>query len=126
MNSLVRLRWVTPLVPIAVLVGCATIGGDSGVLDVSWTPPAQNVDGTPASDVLEYRIYYYGTTQQPCPGGSLRKISAKTSGSSQQVQTRLTGLKLDEVYYVAVTAVSSTGKESSCSVVASGRAHKPD
>jgi len=125
MNSLVRLQRVTPLVPIAALLGCATIGGGSGVLDVSWTPPAQNVDGTPASDVSEYRIYY-GTTQQPCPGGSLRKISTKTSGSSQQVQTRLTGLKLDEVYYVAVTAVSSTGKESSCSVVASGRARKPD
>jgi hypothetical protein len=38
------------------------------------------------------------------------------------VSTKLSDLKVGELYYVAVTAVSKNGTESDCSAVASARA----
>ena len=122
MTGHVRLHLVTLFVLASVLAGCATMRG--GVLDLSWTPPTANVDGSPATDIASYRIYY-GTTSNPCPRVRLT-VSATTARPGQTVTTRLTGLKMGELYYVAVTAVSSSGKESVCSVAASGRARNPD
>ena len=48
------------------LSGCSA--GKGGVLDLSWTPPTTNTDGSPAGDVVAYRVYY-GTQPSPCPGG---------------------------------------------------------
>ena len=123
MTGLVGLQLVTLFVLASVLAGCAMM--KSGVLDLSWTPPTANVDGSPATDIASYRIYY-GTTSNPCPGDTPLTVSATTASPGQTVKTRLTGLKMGELYYVAVTAVSSSGKESVCSVAASGRARNPD
>ena len=123
MTGHVRLHLVTLFVLASVLAGCATMRG--GVLDLSWTPPTANVDGSPATDIASYRIYY-GTTSNPCPGRVRLTVSATTARPGQTVTTRLTGLKMGELYYVAVTAVSSSGKESVCSVATSGRARNPD
>ena len=123
MTGHVRLHLVTLFVLASVLAGCATMRG--GVLDLSWTPPTANVDGSPATDIASYRIYY-GTTSNPCPGDTPLTVSATTASPGQTVKTRLTGLKMGELYYVAVTAVSSSGKESVCSVATSGRARNPD
>jgi Fibronectin type III domain len=123
MTGLVRLACLTLPVLASVLAGCASMRG--GVLDLSWTPPTANVDGTPATDIASYRIYY-GTMPSPCHSGSLLTVAATTASPGQPVKTRLTGLKIGELYYIAVTAVSSKGKESGCSVVASGRARPAD
>ena len=123
MTGLVGLQLVTLFVLASVLAGCAMM--KSGVLDLSWTPPTANVDGSPATDIASYRIYY-GTTSNPCPGDTPLTVSATTASPGQTVKTRLTGLKMGELYYVAVTAVSSSGKESVCSVPTSGRARNPD
>jgi hypothetical protein len=123
MTGLPRIQCVTVLALASVLAACASMRG--GVLDLTWTPPPANVDGTPSTDIASYRIYY-GTTPSPCPGGTLLTVPATTARPGQAVKTRLAGLKMGELYYVAVTAVSSSGKESGCSVVASGRARQPD
>ena len=117
-----RLLWLAPLVLASALAGCAT---KAGVLDLSWTPPATNVDGTPATNIESYRVYY-GTASKPCPGPTSTTVSASQTTAGQAVKTRLTGLQVGEVYYLAVTAVSATGVESKCSEPASGRARKPD
>ena len=101
------------------LAGCGA--GKSGVLDLSWTPPTTNTDGSPAGDVVAYRVYY-GTQPSPCPGGPYITVPAKPAGSGQNVTARLTGLTAGEVYYIAVTAVSSSGAQSGCSAPASNRA----
>jgi hypothetical protein len=118
----VRLTLLPALVLGGALVGCA---GKGGVLDLSWTPPTANTDGSPAGDVAAYRVYY-GTTPTPCPGGAYITVPAKPSGSGQNATTRLTGLAVGEVYYVAVTAVSSSGAQSGCSAAASNRARAAD
>jgi hypothetical protein len=118
----VRPRLFPALVVAAALVGCA---GKGGVLDLSWTPPTTNTDGSPAVDVAAYRVYY-GTTPTPCPGGTYMTVPVKPGGGGQNVTTRLTGLAVGEVYYVAVTAVSSSGAQSGCSAAASNRARAID
>jgi hypothetical protein len=117
-----RLGLLPAILLAGALVGCA---GRGGVLDLSWTPPTTNTDGSPAGDVAAYRVYY-GTTPTPCPGGTYITVPAKLGGSGQNVTTRLTRLAVGEVYYVAVTAVSSSGAQSGCSVAASNRARVAD
>jgi hypothetical protein len=112
------------------LAGCAgTTGGapdapSGGVLDLSWSAPATNVDGSASTDVVSYRVYY-GTTAGRCPGGTFLTIPAPPGSPGQTVSTKLTGLKVGELYYVAVSAVSQSGRESACTTWASARARSP-
>src|SRR5215475_14692788 len=87
----------------------------AGILDASWTAPTTNVDGSPLTDLAFYRIYY-GPTNVPCPGPSFVQVASSTSSPppNQTVAVRLTGLATGALYYVAVTAVDSTGSESAC------------
>jgi phosphodiesterase/alkaline phosphatase D-like protein len=87
-----------------------------GVLDVSWSAPKTNVDGTLGPDATSYRVYY-GTMKQPCPSGSLVRVGTRAArpDADQTVSVRLTGLTPGELYYVTVVAVNSDGVESVCS-----------
>lgn len=106
------------LVLAAVLAGCA---GKSGFLDLSWTAPTANADGSPSVDIASYRVFY-GPTPSPCPGGTYITVPSPPVGPGEKVTTRLTKLTPGEVYYVSVAAVSSSGAQSSCSAAASNRA----
>jgi hypothetical protein len=104
-----------------ILAGCAT----GGVLDASWVGSTTNVDGSPLSDVVSYRVYY-STTDAPCTGGkSINVAPSRTPAPGQRIAFRLTGLRIGELYYVAVAAVNSQGVESTCSSAASARAREP-
>jgi len=118
-KSPVALAGTAALAALVASSGCAT--GPKGVLDLSWTAPTANVDGSALKDVVSYRVYY-GTTRAPCPGGKFLTIPASQGSPGQTVSTKLTDLKAGEVYYVAVTAVSKNGAESDCSAAASARA----
>ena len=91
-----------------------------GVLDVSWTPPTTNVDGSSVPDGVSYRVYY-STVMPPCPGGKFLTVPPSWGKSRQTVSTKLTNLKAGDLYYIAVTAVSN-GRESDCSATESARA----
>lgn len=91
------------------------------MLDLSWTPPTTNVDGSKLTDIVSYRVYY-GTTTGPCPGGTFLTLPSPQGSPGQAVTTKLSDLKVGELYYVAVTAVSKNGTESDCSAAASARA----
>ena len=97
----------------------ATTPGQAGILDASWTAPTTSADGSPLNDLASYRIYY-GTPSSPCPGPSRTQIASATSSPApnQSVSLRLTGLTVGTRYYVALTAVDTTGNESACSSVA--------
>jgi hypothetical protein len=115
---------VTPVTTALILAGCAA----SGVLDVSWTAPSTNTDGSPAKDVVSYRVYY-SPTDAPCKRGSAGvAVAAAPKGPlppDQQFVLRLTGLTIGKLYFVAVSAVSSRGNESDCTSTASSRARQP-
>jgi hypothetical protein len=121
--NVVRRRLIAALVLAGAMAGCAV--GKSGVLDLSWTAPVTNTDGSPTADIASYRVYY-GTTPKPCPGGTYVTVPSPPGSPGQAVTTRLTKLSVGEVYYVAVTAVSSSGAQSGCSAAATNRARKPD
>ena len=116
-----RLARCALLVAFLRLSACAA--ATSGVLDLSWTPPTKNVDGSALTSIVSYRVYY-GTTTGPCPGGPFLTIPS-TPGSPREMSTKLTNLKVGELNYVAVTALSANGAESDCSAVASARARSP-
>ena len=97
------------------LVGVAS----AGILDVTWTAPTANTDGSPLAGLDSYRIYYASGTSTPCPGA----VFATVSGST--VTVTLAGLTDNTIYFVSVAAVSSSGNESRCSEVASATA-RPD
>jgi len=107
------------LVTALVVAGCAS----GGVLDVSWSAPRTNADGSPRTDATTYLVYY-NTRTQPCPGGSFVRVGspAARSGADQTVRVQLTGLTPGELYYVAVVAVNSQGVWSGCSDTTSARA----
>ena len=92
----------------------------AGVLDASWTAPTQNTDGSPLTGLASYRVYY-GTTDSPCRASSFLQVAspATTPPPGQVVSVRLRQLLTGTRYYVAVSAVDTTGGESLCSASAS-------
>ncbi|PYN89825.1 MAG: hypothetical protein DMD87_04245 [Candidatus Rokuibacteriota bacterium] len=116
-----RVARVAALVAFVVSSGCAA--ERHGVLDLSWTAPATNTDGSPLTDIVAYRVYY-GTTPGPCPGGTFLTIPSSQGTPGQTVRTKLTELKVGEIYYIAVTALSKNGRESDCSAPTSARARR--
>ncbi len=75
------------------------------------------------TDVVGYRVYF-GTVPGTCPGGGsfFVDIGSSAAPRTQTVNLTLKGLRVRELYYVAVTAVSAAGGESACSVESSARA----
>ena len=100
-------------VPVAVM---------AGVLDVAWTAPTTNTDGSPLTDLASYRVYY--ATGAPCPGPTFLQVGSPTSapGPGQMVSVRLTGLTTNTTYNIAVTAIDTSGNQSTCSGTVSGTA----
>ncbi len=96
---------------------------DAATINVSWTAPTTNVDGTPLRDLAGYHLYV--DTQAPsCPSTDFVDVSSPTAApaSGQQVSEQLTGLDANTTYFARVTAVDDSGNESPCSGVTSGMA----
>jgi Fibronectin type III domain len=90
--------------------------GYAGVLDVSWTAPTTNTDGSGLTHLALYRVYY-STSDSPCPGRTFFPVATSTSipPPNQTVSVQLTGLTTGSIYSIAVTAVDTAGNESACS-----------
>jgi hypothetical protein len=112
----VRIAWLGVLG--AVLLTAATAG--AGILDTSWTAPITNVDGSALNDLASYRVYF-AVTPAPCRGSTFITVAAPavSPAPNQTVTARLSGLTTGTVYYVSVTAVDTSGNESTCSPDAS-------
>ena len=97
--------------------------GRAGILDATWTAPTTNTDGSALQDLASYRVYY-GTSPSPCAGSAFVSVASPTSrpGSNQTVSYRLTSLVTGTIYYVAVSAVDTSGNQSACSPSASAAA----
>ncbi len=82
-----------------------TIGVTVRAAQLSWEPPAQNVDGSPLDDLDGYRIYW---------GTSPRAYDQSVSIDDPQQTSRTISLN-PGTYYFAMTAVNSDGEESAYS-----------
>ncbi len=95
----------------------------AAVLDLVWNAPTTNSDGTALTDLSAYRVYS-GTSSAPCPGSSYQVVPSPTPApsSGSVINYQLTGLTTGTIYFVKVTAVDTSGNESSCSNQVSGAA----
>jgi hypothetical protein len=87
----------------------AVNGISDGRVTLSWTPPTENTDGTPLTDLSGYKIYY-GTSA----AALTKSITVGTAGVSMYIVEDLT----PATWYFAITAVTASGEESNFSNVA--------
>lgn len=80
-----------------------------GSMALSWTPPTENADGTPLTNLAGYKIYY-GLSQGNYP--NLVRID------NPSISTYLIDNLLPDTYYVVATSFNSVGVESAFSNVA--------
>jgi Fibronectin type III domain len=75
----------------------------SGGVTINWTPPTENIDGSPLTDLAGYNIHY-GTAS----GDYTQTITVSNPGLATYVVDNLT----PGTYYFSVAAVNSAGTES--------------
>jgi hypothetical protein len=83
---------------------------NTGTADLSWTPPTQNTDGTPLTDLAGYTIYY-GTDQAD--------MTQTVHLDSPSATSYVVGNLSPATYYFAVSANASDGSQSAQSLVGS-------
>jgi hypothetical protein len=95
----------------------------AGMLEVSWTAPVTNANGTALTDLSGYRVYL-GTSMPACPGSSYHAVASSMSapGSNQTVRATITGLNAGTTYWARITAVDRSGNQSGCTAAVSGAA----
>jgi hypothetical protein len=86
------------------------VGTATGSATLSWTPPTQNTDGSPLTNLAGYKVYW-GTSQ----GNYSSSATVNNPGLATYVVDQLT----PATWYFSVTAVNSAGLESGFSNVAS-------
>ena len=86
------------------------VATSTGSAMLSWTPPTQNTNGTPLTNLSGYRLYW-GTSQS----NLTNSVTLTNPGLSSYVVDQLT----PATWYFALTAVNSAGSESAYSNVAS-------
>lgn len=89
-----------------IVVDAAPLGSAT----LSWTPPTQNDDGSPLTDLSGY-VIYYGTS----PNNYSTSIPLNNAGLTTYVVNNLAS----NTYYFAITAVNSVGVQSGYSNTAS-------
>lgn len=131
MKVAVEAVWMSRLARLIVVLAVgAAVTGPAGVeaasLQVSWTAPTTNANGTPLQDLGGYRIYL-GTAQPACPGASFHAVPSPTAtpAPGQQIAYRIAALSAGATYALRVTAVDQSGNESACSASVNGVA-QPD
>jgi hypothetical protein len=97
--------------PFAIVVKApaAPPGTGTGSATLSWTPPSENTDGTPITNLAGYHIYY---------GASAGAMTSTITVSDAETSYVVTGLA-PGTYYFAVVAYNSAGTDSPESNVAS-------
>lgn len=88
---------------VATAIGSAT---------VSWSPPTQNTDGTPLTNLAGYKVYW-GTIEGTYPNS----VTLNNPGLSSYVVEQLT----PATWYFVLTAVNAAGVESDRSSAGSKR-----
>ena len=112
--------WIVISLLLGAILGPVADAG-AATLDVSWTAPVTNADGSALTDLSGYRVYM-GTSTPSCPSSSYHTVSSPTStpAANQRVSTTITGLNAGTTYSVRITAVDRSGNQSACSAAASG------
>ena len=106
-------HFVLALLLAVIISACGGGGGGGGSLTVnhvgfgsatlSWTPPTQNTDGSPLTDLAAYKGYYGNQS-----GNYQMTIQIDNPGITIYVVENLP----PNTYYLVLTAINSSGVES--------------
>ncbi len=113
-GQLIVLQWrphfVLTLLLAVTISACVSCGESVTVNQVgigsatlSWTPPTQNMDGSPLTDLAGYKIYYGNES-----GNYHTSIQIDNPGITIYVVESLT----PNIYYFVLTAIKRSGVES--------------
>jgi hypothetical protein len=111
---------------LALLFSSSVVGAlnvEAASLDLAWTGPTTNADGTPLTDLAGYRIYLASAAPPPCPdasSGASVASSAPAPVTGEAVAYQIPGLAAGTTYVALITAVDSSGNESGCAGPVSG------
>ncbi len=94
----------------AIAVNAAAGGTTTGSVTIAWTPPTQNTDGSPLSDLAGYHIYY-GTSP-----ANLSSMAAVANASATSVTI---GNLSSATWYFGIKSYTTSGTESALSNVGS-------
>lgn len=95
-----------PAFPINVITASST----NGAATLSWLPPVANTDGSSLSNLSGYRIYY---------GTSATALNRTIQINNVSISTYVIDSLSPAKYYFAVRALTSAGRESALSNIAS-------
>src|SRR5215470_6052612 len=97
-----HLKWIFSAIQLLIFFGWAT-QALAGQITLAWNATLTHTDGTPATDLAGYHLYYWqGSTGTP---------QSKDVGNTTTYT--LTGLVDGATYSFAVAAYDTSGKESS-------------
>ena len=107
-NNFLRLYYLPVLVLLLPLAACNGSGSESNGAYLSWLAPSEREDGTVLSltEIAGYRVYY---GEKPGEYTNSIDIHDRTS-----VHMALDSIPAG-LYYVAVTAIDTAGRESALS-----------
>jgi hypothetical protein len=90
--------------------GTGGSGGTGGTVagTLLWTAPATNTDGTPATDLSGYKIYYGSTSRNYI--GSINIVGKEAT--SLPLDALAAAVPAPGTYFIAVTAYDASGLES--------------
>jgi hypothetical protein len=110
---------VVGLILVGGMAGAARV--DAASLTLDWAAPTTNADGTQLTDLGSYRIYL-GTSSPACPSASFFTVASPTSSpvNGQTLSRVVASLTADTEYVARITAVDTSGNESTCSAEARG------
>jgi uncharacterized protein YfaP (DUF2135 family) len=96
---------------VVVCAGCggggqSALPGGNATTMLMWDAPSTNTDGSPATDLAGYKIYY-GTA----PGTYTASIDVGNT-TSIPVATLSSSVPSPGLYYISVTAYDTSGNES--------------
>jgi Divergent InlB B-repeat domain len=108
------------LVLISIVVGVLNV--EAASLDLSWTGPTTNADGTPLVDLAGYRVYLGAAAPPPCPGTPFDAVASSSvaPATGETVAYQVGGLSTSVTYVALISAVDSAGNESGCAGPVSG------
>lgn len=111
-------RWILVLVLGAIV--SPVVPAEAAVLEVSWTAPTTNADGSALRDLSGYRLYL-GTATPACRSASYHTVASPTAApaANQRVSTTIAGLNAGSTYLVRVSAVDRNGNEGGCTATVS-------
>ena len=93
------MKWRALLLMICLLWGCSPVNAAT----IGWTPPTQNTDGTPLTDLDHYNLYIGTAT-----GAYDFTVTIPGTAITYVIDHFATAT----TYYVALTAVNVSGRES--------------